>query len=68
VEAVARKLVRRDIVPKLARPCALGQQVSDEVPEVLLRSGDVFTSMQESREFCAVMLVGNERVRLEHSL
>jgi hypothetical protein len=64
--AVARKLVRRDIIPDVVGLCGLGQQVSDEVAELLLRSGDVLTSMQECREFGAVVLVGNERVGLEH--
>jgi hypothetical protein len=34
---------------------------------VLLRSGDVFTSMQECRKFGVVVLMGHERVGLEHS-
>ncbi len=67
VEAVARELVRCDIVPEVAGLCGVGQQVSDEVAELLLRSGDVLTSMQECREFGAVVLVGNERVGLEYS-
>jgi hypothetical protein len=66
VKAVARKLVRRDIIPEVAGFCALGQQVSDEMPEVLLRTGDVLPAMQECRELGAVMLVGNEREGLEH--
>ena len=71
VEAVARKLVRRDIVADVAGLCSVGQQVSDEVAELLLRSDDVLTSMQECREFDAefdaVVLVGNERVSFEYS-
>jgi hypothetical protein len=35
--------------------CALGRQVSDEVAELLLRSGDVLTSMQACREFGAAV-------------
>ncbi len=68
VEAVARKFVRRDIIPEPAGLGDLGQQVSDQVDELLLRSGDVLTSMQECREFGAVVLavVADERVRLEH--
>ncbi|WP_287322767.1 hypothetical protein [Mesorhizobium sp.] len=34
--------------------------------EPLLRPGDVLASMQARREFDAVVLVGNERVGLEH--
>ena len=67
VEAVARQLVRRDIIPDVAALCSLGQQVSDQVLELLLRSGDVFTLMHECREFSTVVLVGNERIGLEHS-
>jgi hypothetical protein len=39
VEEVARKLVRRYITPDVAGLCALGQQVSDDVREVLLPLG-----------------------------
>ena len=56
VEAVARKFVRRDISPEIAGLCALGQQVSDDVCEVLLRLGDMLTSMQECREFGSLPL------------
>jgi len=58
VEAVARELVRRDIVPEIAGLCALAEKVSDEVAELVLRSLDVLTSMQECGEFGAVILVG----------
>jgi hypothetical protein len=66
VEAVARKLLRRDIIPDLAGPCALDQQVSNQVPKLLLRLGDVFTAMQERCELGVVALAGNERKGLEH--
>ncbi len=68
MEAVARKLVRRDILPELAGFRDLGQQASHQVDELLLRLGDVLTSMQERHEFGAVVLavVGDQRVRLEH--
>ena len=72
VEAVARELVRRDIVPEVAGLCDLGQQASYHVVDLLLRSGDVHTSMQECSEFGAGVLmgkalVGEERVGLKHS-
>ena len=69
MEAVARELVRRDIIPNVAGLCGLDQQVSDHVAELLLRPGDVLTSMQECREFGAVVLavVGDEGVGLQHS-
>lgn len=47
VQAIARELGRRDIISDVAAFCALGHQVPDEVAEVLPRSGDVLTSMQE---------------------
>jgi hypothetical protein len=67
MEAVARELVGRDILPDVAGLCALGQQVSDEVAELLPRSGDVLASMQKCREFGVMVLAGKERVGLEHS-
>ncbi len=70
MEAVARELLRRDIVPDIAGLWGLGQQVSDHVAELLLRSGDLVVSMQERREFGVVVpvgLVGDERVGLQHS-
>ena len=68
VETVARELVRRHIVPEVAGLCGLDQQVSDHVAELLLRPGDVLTSMQECRELGAVVpaVVGDERIGLEH--
>ena len=45
--------------------CALGQQVSDDVHEVLPRLGDVLISMQECREFGGVALLLNECVGLQ---
>jgi hypothetical protein len=69
VEAVARELVRRDIIPDVAGLCGLGQQISDQGTELPLRSGDVLTSVQECREFGAVLaVVGDERIGLEHRL
>src|SRR5215207_739743 len=68
LEAVVRELVRRDIVPELACRCTLGQQVSDEVVKLALRPGDMLSSMQERREFGAMVPMLNERVRLEHGL
>jgi len=67
VEAVAREFLGRNVVPEVAGLCALDQQAPDEAGEVLLRSGDVLTSMQERRQLGAVVLVVNERVGLEHS-
>ena len=44
VEAVIRELAGRDFGPEVAGLCGLGQQVSDEVAEPLLRSGDVLVT------------------------
>jgi hypothetical protein len=67
VQAVARELVRGDIIAEVAGLCPLGHQVSDEVAEPLMRSRDVLTLMQERRKLSAVvLLVGDERVGLEH--
>lgn len=69
VKAVGRKLVRRDIVPDVAGFCCLGQQVSDHVVDLMLRSGDLLVPMEERSEFGVVMpagLVGDEGVRFEH--
>jgi hypothetical protein len=68
VEAVVRKLGGPNIGSELAGVCGLGQQVSNEVSELVLRSVDVFRSMDERREFGPVVVVGDERVGLEHRL
>ena len=69
VQAVARELLRRDIIPNVAAFCALGQEVSDQVDELLLRPVDVLTSMQERHEFGAVVfaVVVVEGIGLQHS-
>ena len=66
MEAIARELVRWDVIADVAGLDALGQQVSDEVVELLLGAGDVFTSMQGCREGGAVVLVADRGVGLEH--
>jgi hypothetical protein len=57
MQAIARKLVRWDIVTEIPGLCALLQQVSNKLAELLPRSGDMFVSMQECREFCPVVLM-----------
>lgn len=69
VEAVACELVRRHIIPDVAGLCGLGQQVSDHLVDLVLRSGDPLVPMQERREFGVVVLAGlagDEGVGLEH--
>jgi SAM-dependent methyltransferase len=51
VKAVARELICGDIVADLAAGCAFPQQIPDEVPEVVLGSGDLGASMQERHQF-----------------
>ncbi len=59
VEAVARELVRRNVISDVTGLCALDQQISNEVAEVLLGPADVLFSMQERPEFGGVALVLN---------
>jgi hypothetical protein len=71
VDAVAGELVRRDVIPEAAGRCDLGQQVLDQVMDMLLGSGEVRPPMQECGEFRAGVLVGkavvgDERVGLQH--
>lgn len=68
VEAIGRKFVRRDVVPEVAYRCALGQQIADELVEMVLRLDDVFASMQACGEFGAMVLLRNERVGLKYGL
>jgi len=68
VEAVARKLVRRDIIVEVAGLCTRGHQISDHVVELRLGSGDALTSMQKRGEFsvmvAAVLVRSNPRIKL----
>ena len=57
VDAVAGELVRRDVIPEVAGHGNLGQQVLDQVMDMLLRSGEVRTPMQECGQFGAGVLV-----------
>lgn len=68
VQAVARKLTGRDIVPDVTARCAFRQEVSNELSQFLLCSGNVLTTMQQRRELRFVPLVRDERECLEHSL
>jgi hypothetical protein len=65
VEAVHREFVRRNIVPEVAGGHCFGQQVSDEIAELLSRLLEMFTSVQERRKLAAVVLVGDARDALE---
>lgn len=46
VELEARKLLWRDVIPEVTTARAIDQQVSDEVADLLLRTGDVLASMR----------------------
>src|SRR5260370_18310235 len=67
VQAVASELVWRDIAPDVTGFYGPGQQVPDEVAEVLLRAGKVLTPVHERREFGALrVFMHDDRVSLKH--
>jgi len=66
VEAVGRQLDGADVSTDVAGFCGLLQEAFDQAVEMLLGSVDVLPSMQDRRELGAVVLVGDERVRLEY--
>ena len=71
MQAVARKLIRGHVVPKVAGPGALGKQLPDHGAKLLLGSADVLAPMQECREFLVVLPMGLVRdlgVGLQHTL
>ena len=57
MEAVGGELVRRDVIPEVAGRCHLGQQLLNQVVDMLLRSGEMRTPMQEGGDFGAGVLV-----------
>src|SRR4029450_9895898 len=68
MQAVAGPPSRRHIIADLAAGYGPGQQVPDEVAELLGGSGHVGTAMQQRRQVPAVMLVDNQRVGLQDRL
>jgi hypothetical protein len=66
VETVGCELIWRDVVPDVAGFCTLGEQVADEIVEVLLRPDDVLVSMEECPELGGVTFALDERIGLEH--
>src|SRR3954470_16937635 len=50
VQAVGGQLPRRHVVPYLAAPGRLGDQVGQEIVEVRVRLGDVLAAMQQARQ------------------
>ena len=69
MEAVARKLVRRDFVPQDPGLGALGHEVPDHVAEPLLSPGHLLVPVKERRKLGVVVpmgLVGDESECLEH--
>jgi hypothetical protein len=68
MQAVTGQLLRRHIIADLAAGCALGQQVPDEVAELLVGSGHMRTAMQQRCQVAAVMLVDSQRVGLQDRL
>jgi len=57
VDAIARELVRGDIVPDVAGFRALGHQVSNHVAQLPLGSAYLCVSMQNRREFVVAVPV-----------
>src|SRR5437867_158623 len=57
VQAMAGERVRGDIVPQVAALGTVGEQVSDHLAQLLLRSRDLLIAMQERRELRVVVRV-----------
>jgi hypothetical protein len=70
VQAVARKLVGRNIGSHLAHPSRLAQQLAHKSVQLPLCSLHVLAAMQELYEFPSMMasFVRNQGVRVEHRL
>lgn len=68
METVAGELVRRDIIPEVAGLHHFAQQVSYQVDELLLCSGDALPLMHECHELGAVAsaVVGDQRIGRQH--
>src|SRR5262245_62508366 len=65
-EAVARKLVGRDIVPDLTRLRGCCQQIADEIAKALMRVVEVLTRVDNRGNLSVVgSLEGHERVGLD---
>jgi hypothetical protein len=57
MQAVAGQLVRRHIIADLTAGGTLGQQVADEVAQLLVGSGHVGAAMQQRRQVAAALMV-----------
>jgi hypothetical protein len=68
VKAVGCEFIGRNIITYVAGRGSLNQQVTDELFEVLLGSGDVLATVQERRHLCPVPLLQDLRKGLEHRL
>jgi hypothetical protein len=69
VQTVARKLLGRDIVSEVASGRSLGQQVCEQGVQLLLRSGNRCTPVQECPELCGAMTlaaVADVGIGLQH--
>ncbi len=56
MQAKARELFGWHIRPDVAGLCSLGEQILQELVELVLRSSDMLAPMHERRQFGAVML------------
>src|SRR3990170_6473686 len=61
VEQVARELIGGDVIPDVALLDTFDQQIAHKPTQLLLRSDDMLTSMQECGELGAVLLEGVEQ-------
>jgi hypothetical protein len=66
VQAVGRQLAGSDVVAEVAGVCGLGEQLAEELAEMLLGARGVLSAMQQGGDLAAVVLVPDERVGLEH--
>ncbi len=69
MEAVARELVGRHVVPEVAGSCPFGHELSDHAMEPMLRSNNTLVpvkELDERRVVIPVRVMGEVRVRLEH--
>src|SRR5262245_33499878 len=68
MKAVARELLWRDVVAKRTGLRSLGDEIAEELRELVVRAGNVFPTMEERCELGPMALMGDQRERLEHCL
>ena len=71
MEAIRHEFVWGDVVADVAGRRCVRDEVSDHVPEVMLRSGDLLVAVQQGCQLpvvVAMRFVDDQRVCLEHGL